>query len=262
MNYLKTNKASWDQAVPHHVESEFYDLKTFREGKSSLQNIDLELLGDIKGKSILHLQCHFGQDSLSLARMGAVVTGADISSAAIDAARSLAAEMDLPAKFVCSDLYELPQNLSEKFDIIYTSYGTIGWLPDLQKWANVIAHFLKPGGKFVFVEFHPVVWMFNDELDAITYSYFNRESIKDKQTGTYADQSSKKSYDFEVWNHSLADVIDNLLQAGINLTQFVEYDYSPVNCFKNTVEIEEGKWQIKELEGKLPLLYSVVGEKG
>ncbi len=261
MDYKAKNKFSWNQCVPHHLESEFYDMKAFRAGKSSLQEIDIELLGDVKGKSILHLQCHFGQDTLSLARMGAEVTGMDLSGVAITTAKGLAAELDLPATFVCSDLYELPLNLTGTFDIVYTSYGTIGWLPDLKKWAEVIFKFLKPGGRFVFVEFHPVVWMFNNELTAITYSYFNVETIVEKQTGTYADPSSGKTYEFEVWNHSLAEVINNLVQAGIKLTHFAEYDYSPINCFQNTIEIKPGRWQIKGMEGKLPLVYSVLGEK-
>jgi 2-polyprenyl-3-methyl-5-hydroxy-6-metoxy-1,4-benzoquinol methylase len=115
------------------------------------KSIELELLGNVKGLSILHLQCHFGQDSLSLARMGAHVTGIDLSDKAIKTAQELNAELHLNAEFICSDIYDLPQHLNKQFDIVFTSYGTIGWLPDLNKWAQIIHHFLKPEGKFIFV---------------------------------------------------------------------------------------------------------------
>jgi ubiquinone/menaquinone biosynthesis C-methylase UbiE len=112
----------------------------------------------------LHLQCHFGQDTLSMSRMGAQTTGVDLSDKAIDAARKLNQEINQQATFICCNIYDLPQHLDQQFDIVFTSYGTIGWLPDLNQWAALIARYLKPGGKFVFAEFHPVVWMFDNDL--------------------------------------------------------------------------------------------------
>jgi 2-polyprenyl-3-methyl-5-hydroxy-6-metoxy-1,4-benzoquinol methylase len=155
-NYLEVNRNSWNNRVEAHLKSEFYDMEGFMKGNSSLNEIELKLLGDVKGKSILHLQCHFGQDSISLSRMGARVTGIDLSDKAIQKAEEIAKATQTDAKFICCDLYNLPKHLDEKFDIVFTSYGTIGWLPDMDKWAKIVSQYLKPGGQFVFVEFHPV----------------------------------------------------------------------------------------------------------
>ena len=151
---------------------EFYDLDNFVKGKTSLNSIELDLLGDVKGKTILHLQCHFGQDTISLSRLGAEVTGIDLSDKAIQSAQQIAKDTHSNANFICCDIYDLPNHLDKQFDIVFTSYGTIGWLPDLDKWANIVSHYLKPNGQFVFVEFHPVVWMFDDNFEKIGYNDF------------------------------------------------------------------------------------------
>ncbi|HTO16816.1 MAG TPA: class I SAM-dependent methyltransferase [Edaphocola sp.] len=161
---ININRNSWNNRTETHLKSEFYDLDGFMKGKISLNDIELNLLGDIKGKSILHLQCHFGQDTISLSRLGAHVTGVDLSYKAIESAKQIAKDMHSSARFICCDLYDLPNHLNKTFDIVFTSYGTIGWLPDLDKWAKIISKFLKPNGQFVIVEFHPVVWMFDDNL--------------------------------------------------------------------------------------------------
>src|ERR1700748_3023902 len=140
-NYKEINKEAWNKKTAVHVDADFYDVPAFLNGKNSLHTTELNLLGNVKGKSILHLQCHFGLDTLSLARMGAKVTGIDLSDKAIAKARELNTKLGLDATFICCDIYDLPQNLNEKFDLIFTSYGVLGWLPDLQKWAAVIDHF-------------------------------------------------------------------------------------------------------------------------
>ena len=139
---FEMNRTSWNKRVAVHMKSDFYFLEEFLNGKTSLNEIELNLLGDIRGKSILHLQCHFGQDSLSLARMGAEVTGVDLSDTAIEKAKELNTQMNLNAEFVCCNVYDLKDHLDKKFDIVFTSYGTIGWLPDLNRWADVVSHFL------------------------------------------------------------------------------------------------------------------------
>src|SRR5688572_730649 len=136
-DYLEKNRRLWNARTDVHVTSEFYELDKFLAGKSSLNEIELNLLGDLKGKSVLHLQCHFGQDSISLARLGAEVTGVDLSDKAIAKAKELAKQTGANAEFICTDIYELPQHLDKKFDVVFTSYGTIGWLPDLDKWAKI-----------------------------------------------------------------------------------------------------------------------------
>jgi SAM-dependent methyltransferase len=259
--YLEINKQSWNNRVDTHLQSDFYDMDGFINGKSSLKDIELKLLGDVQGKTILHLQCHFGQDSISLSRLGAKVTGIDLSDKAIENAKRLAAEMQYDTKFICCDLYDLPNHLNEQFDIVFTSYGTIGWLPDLKKWANVVSKFLKSNGKFVFVEFHPVVWMFDDNFEQIAYSYHNTGPIVETENGTYADKNADLQSQYIAWNHGLSEVINNLIQSGLEIHAMDEYDYSPYNCFNKTEEIGPSKFRIAHLGHKIPMVYSVVAMK-
>ena len=162
--YFEANKALWNKRVDLHFNSEFYDKDKFKKSKNSLNSIELKELGDISGKTILHLQCHFGQDTLSLANLGAEVTGVDFSEEAIIKAKQLSNELNIKADFICSNIYDLKEKLNGKFDIVFTSYGTIGWLPDINKWAEIISHFLKPKGQFLIVEFHPFIWMLDDKF--------------------------------------------------------------------------------------------------
>ncbi len=259
-SYLEINKNSWNNRTAVHLESEFYDVKSFLEGKSSLNSIELNLLGNVEGKSILHLQCHFGQDTISLSRLGAKSVGVDLSDKAIEAGRELALKDNSDARFICSDIYDLPNHLDEKFDIVFTSYGTIGWLPDLDKWAKVVSRFLKPQGKFLIVEFHPVVWMFDDDFQLIECKYFKSDAIKTTEE-TYTENAEQKD-DFVTWNHSLSEVINSLISSGLQINSLDEYDYSPYNCFNQTEEFESGKFRIKHLENKIPMVYSVLATKG
>lgn len=261
MDYLNINKKLWDAKTNIHFDSDFYDVKSFIEGKDSLNSIEKELLGDLKGKSVLHLQCHFGMDTISLARYGAIATGVDLSGEAISRARDLANKLEVDTKFIESDVYQLPEKLNEKFDIIYTSYGVLGWLPDMEKWATIVNHFLKPGGKLVLVEFHPVVWMFSYDFSKIEFSYIDEKPIIEESEETYTDGGNHIKSKSVEWNHSLSKVINSLLKVGLTLMNFEEYDYSPYNCFENTIEKEGGKYQIKGLEEKIPMVYSVVVQK-
>lgn len=260
-DYLEVNRNSWNNKTEAHLASEFYDMDGFRAGNSSLNSIELALLGDLKGKKVLHLQCHFGQDTISLNRLGAEVVGVDLSDKAIDNARKIAAELNSSAQFICSDVYDLPNHLAQQFDIVFTSYGTIGWLPDLDKWAQVVAHFLKPDGKFVFVEFHPFVWMFDDNFEKIAYNYFNNGPIIETENGTYANREANITHEYVCWNHSLSEVMTSLLENGLEINAFGEYDYSPYNCFNNTVEVAPKKFRIEHLSDKIPMVYSISATK-
>ena len=260
-NYLELNKESWNKRTAYHVTSDFYEMNAFKAGKSSLMDIELGLLGDVKGKRILHLQCHFGQDSLSLARMGAKVTGIDLSAKAIATAKELNTELNLDAEFIVSDVYDLPNNLQGEFDIVYTSYGTIGWLPDMNKWGSIISHFLKPEGKFVFVEFHPNVWMYDDDFTKVKYNYFKDDAIVEEEEGTYADKEADVTFKYVCWNHGLSEVMSGLLTNGLIINKFKEYNYSPYDCFAHTEKIADRKFQIKPFGNKMPLCYSIVAHK-
>lgn len=260
-DYFEANKKLWNKRVTIHVNSSFYDVSSFKAGKTSLNEIELTALGDVKGKSLLHLQCHFGMDTISWAREGAIVTGVDFSEKAISTAKELTKEVKVQANFICSDIYDLPQNLSQQFDIVFTSYGVIGWLPDLNKWASVINHFLKPGGTFFIAEFHPVLWMMDDDFTHLKYSYFNDEVIETLSKGTYGDKQASVLLVEYGWNHSIEEVLDGLLKNNIQITEFKEYPFSPYNCFNNTIQGNDGMYRIKGLENKLPMMYSLKTKK-
>lgn len=261
LNYIEINKSSWNNRTEAHLNSDFYNMKGFMNGETSLNSIELELLGDIQGKTILHLQCHFGQDSISLSRLGAHVTGVDLSDIAIENAKRIAQETNSNVEFICCDIFELDQYLDKKFDIVFTSYGTITWLPDLDKWAQIISKFLKDNGKFIFVEFHPFMWTFDDAFEKIGYHYFNIEAICETENGTYADKKADISQSYVTWNHSLSEVISSLLNNQMSISHFQEYDYSPYNVFANMVEFEPKKFRIAHIDKRIPMLYSIVAVK-
>ncbi|NQD71961.1 class I SAM-dependent methyltransferase [Sphingobacterium shayense] len=261
LNYIEINRKSWDNRVDTHLKSAFYNLDKFVNGESSLNDIELNLLGKVKGKKILHLQCHFGQDTISLGRMGASVTGVDLSEKAIQSAKQIVKDINSQEKFICCNVYDLPNFLDEKFDIVYTSYGTIGWLPDLNKWAEIISMFLNPNGRFVFVEFHPVVWMFDDNFQKVSYRYFNTGAIIETENGTYADKKADITQTSVTWNHSIAEVLNSLIKNGLEIKSFDEFDYSPYDCFNKTIEFEPGKYRIDHLDNKIPMVYAIVAIK-
>ena len=261
MDYKEINKNSWNNRTEVHYDSKFYDNDSFIKGRSSLNSIESELLGLVEGKSILHLQCHFGQDSISLNRLGAKVTGVDISDKAIEKANELSHLTDAEVTFICCDIYDLPNYLDQQFDMVYTSYGTIGWLPDINKWANIVSRFLKPNGKFIFVEFHPIVWMFDDDFSEIKYNYLNTGPILESEDGTYTDREAPINQDYVMWNHGISEVVNNLIQNGLEINALNEFDYSPYNCFNKTTEIGKNKFRIKHLDAKIPMVYSIVATK-
>ena len=256
-SYFDANRELWDHKTPVHKDSDFYNVKGFIAGDTSLNSIELKEMGKVKGKKILHLQCHFGLDTLSWARMGAEVTGVDFSSAAILEARELAAKTGLNAKFLQANVYDLPEILDEQFDIVFTSYGVIGWLPDLDLWASVINKFLRPGGFFYMAEFHPVVWMMDEEFSHIKYHYHNKELIEVEMEGTYANKEAPLKGKEYSWNHSISEVLNSLLSKGLGLSFFNEYSYSPYSCFNNLVKGSDGNFRIRGIEDKVPMVYSV-----
>jgi SAM-dependent methyltransferase len=260
-DYLNINKATWNHRVESHLESEFYNLKGFLNGDNPLNALETQLLGNIQGKSLLHLQCHFGLDTLALAKLGAVITGIDFSEVAIEQANSLAKKTGLNANFVCCDVYDVPQAISEKFDIVFTSYGTIGWLPDAKPWAQVIADMLKPGGQFVMVDFHPTLWMMDNQFEKIEYSYFKSDPIVDTETGSYADKNGKTQYTTVGWNHSFGEILGSLLAVGLELKHFEEYDYAAYDCFNKLVKTGPREFQVEHLKGILPMMYSIIAKK-
>ncbi len=262
MNSFEHNRESWNELTALHTESSFYDVEGFKKGKTSLNHIELEELGDLKGKKLLHLQCHFGMDTLSLAREGAEVLGVDISDASIQKAQELAHELEIPARFIRSNVYDIEDVLDETFDIVYVSYGAINWLDDLDKWAKLISRCLKPNGIFYMVEFHPFIYTLNDEFE-IRDSYFKSKALETVVEKSYTDKSevSNKNLKHIEWHHSLSEVLNSLISNGMRIEFLNEFPYQVYNCFPNLIESENGRWVSEKYGDKIPYMYSVKARK-
>lgn len=249
-----------------HEGSAFYDLAGFRAGKDRLRSIELSELGEVQGKSLLHLQCHFGLDTLAWARRGATVTGADFSQKAIALARSLSEELAIPAQFCCSDIYELPGVLSGAFDIVFTSYGVLHGLPDLARWGEIIAAYLKPGGIFYIVEDHPFFRVLREkpegELKAERSYFFSAEPQQIEATGSYATGNQGARGVSYVWDHSLGEIINALIAAGLRIEHLHEFPYAARAKFPFMEQGEDGWWRLPaDQHGTVPFLFSLQARK-
>jgi len=267
--HLATNQEHWNELVPIHVKSEFYDLDGFKRGRSTLLPIEREEVGEVARKSLLHLQCHFGMDTLSWARLGANVTGVDFSAPAIDFARGLSRELNLEARFICANLYDLPDALSGEFEIVFTSYGVLCWLPDLTGWARVIAHFLAPGGTFYIIDGHPMTNVFSYAADLtdlrVEQAYFSprHEPERSEGDGSYADPTASVQHQVTYeWNHSLGEIITALTDAGLRIEFLHEFPLGFWPRFPSLTERgEDGLWRFKDPRQSIPLTYSVRARK-
>ena len=265
--FTETNRRHWDEITPVHVASEFYDVPSFKAGKSKLKPVELEELDNVRGKSLLHLQCHFGLDTLSWAREGAVVTGIDFSEPAIEAAGALAAETGIEARFLVSDIYALPENLSGQFDIVFTSYGVLGWLPDIGRWAQVAAHFVKPGGTFYIAEFHPVSQIFDDAPDVtdlhVRYPYFPlEEPLRFDDLGTYTDRAAQfKNSTTYNWPHPVSEVLTSLIDAALRIEFLHEFPHTSFQFVPLMEAVDDKTFRLTKHDGSVPLVYSIKATK-
>jgi SAM-dependent methyltransferase len=263
----EVNRAWWDERVPIHVGSAFYDVDGFRAGGSSLRPFEVEEVGDVAGKRLVHLQCHFGLDSLSWARAGASVVGLDFSPPAVEAGNALAEETGLDARFVCANLYDAVEALSgERFEVVYTGLGALNWLPDLARWAAIVAELLEPGGMLYLSEFHPFTWVFADDTLEIEYEYFHNpegESFDDGEQGSYADMTIPTRNNATVeWAHTISDVVGAVLGAGLRIELLHEHDYTLFPRFNHlqldTEALSAGViYRQPPGSPRLPLMYSL-----
>jgi 2-polyprenyl-3-methyl-5-hydroxy-6-metoxy-1,4-benzoquinol methylase len=274
---LAANRDLWDEWTGIHETSAFYDLDGFRRGGVRLRDVEIEDVGPVEGKTLLHLQCHFGIDTLSWARLGARVTGADFSPKAIELATRLAAELGLDARFVCSNVDDLPDVLDGTFDVVYTSRGVLGWLPDVGRWAKVVAHFVKPGGVFYIHEIHPVAHVWEDENVRpgelrLRYPYFtNDEPFEFDTQGSYADPTAEVRAPKEYgWNHSLAEIVTALAQAGLHIERLREFPYAEweIPFLERRDVMPDGEteaqatwWLPEDAGGELPLFFALRASK-
>ncbi|MDH6140472.1 SAM-dependent methyltransferase [Kitasatospora sp. GP30] len=229
-DWLARNQAMWDARVPLHTASGWYDLDGFRNGGLALDDLELAGVGDVQGRSLLHLQCHFGLGTLSWARLGADATGIDFSAAAIAQAHALVRELDVPAQFEQAEVSTC--RLGRTFDICFTSWGVLMWLPDLRAWARTIAEHLRPGGEFFLAEGHPHLFIWDDERDGAGYlprnPYFrHREPVVDAEAGTYVDDCQRIGHAQYRWNHPISEVVTAIAEAGLRITELAEHPRLP-----------------------------------
>ncbi|UTD54614.1 class I SAM-dependent methyltransferase [Halomonas sp. MS1] len=255
MDYLSINKEAWDKRTKVHVESSFYDIESFKNGKCSLNPVELKQVGNVEGKSLLHLQCHFGQDTLSWARLGAEVTGVDLSADAIEQANLLKQSLGLKANFIESDVVQFGRENTQKFDIVFTSYGVLCWLSNLADWAQTVAKSLKTGGEFHLIEFHA----FCDLLSG--YSYFSRGAPDVEEEGTYTENCDGTKSTVVTWSHSMSEVISVLIGAGLAIESFSEHPYSPYNCFDGLELVPDLGYQMLYKGQQVPLVYAIKARK-
>ncbi len=227
--------------MPLHVASDFYDVERFRAGSSTLRPFELEQVGDVAGKRLVHLQCHFGLDTLSWARRGASVVGLDFSAPAVEAANELASETALDARFIEADVYNAVAALGgERFDVVYTGLGALNWLPDLPRWARLVSELLVPGGFLYLSEFHPLTWVFSDRGLEIEYDYFHAPegvSFDDDEQGSYADLDAATEHNATIeWAHTLADIVNSVLGCGLRLELLSEHEYTLFPRFSHLTE--------------------------
>ena len=264
-SHREANRLNWDDRVPIHLTSQKYeDFKSDPQKLSRVVEFDRAELGDVHGKSLLHLQCHIGRDTLSWAKLGATVTGVDFSPRAVEAARKLSEASGVPGRFIESELYDAPTVLNDEFDIVYTGVGAICWLPDIRRWAEVVAGFLKPGGVFYIREGHPVMWALDDQREdealVIGFPYFETAEpmrFDDEDTTYEGDGTKLDHHTIYTWNHGLGEIVSALLDVGLRIESLKEYRYCDWQALPTMQLSDDGRWRLPKNAERLPLMYSL-----
>ena len=260
---LRVNRDNWNERTPVHAGSDSYDLAGFKAGRITLTDVERREVGDVSGKTLLHLQCHFGLDTMSWARLGAKATGVDFSDDAITLTSALNEELELGARFIRSNVYELPNALDEQFDVVFTSYGVLNWLPDIAGWAEVVSNHLKPGGVFYIVEFHPFAAVFeaSESGDMVpTCGYFHHELFFEGSEPSYTGEGIIEAPTYE-WQHSLGNIVSALVDAGLRIVFLHEF---PFTCFQLHPAMERGDdgwWRLPRHNDSFPQMFSIRATK-
>lgn len=259
MNYNETNKKYWDEAAKVHMNAPkgYYDIEGFNRGKSSLKKVHLDELGDLKGKKVLHLLCHIGLDTLSLSRLGAKVTGTDISSNAIKSAQELAKMNNLDAEFICCDVYDLDKHINDKYDIVFASHGVTCWLKDLDKFMNIVSTHLKPDGFFYLMDGHPMSMIMTKEDNEmkVRQNYYDNAPIYSTESEDYADKDiiiNKPCYE---WHYTLSEIINAICKSGLKLDMLNEHAFCDDNYYGDMIQDSEGWWSFRDKI--IPLMFSI-----
>lgn len=277
VDWQALNRANWDERVPVHLASSFYDLAGFRAGASTLQPFEVSEAGDVAGRRLVHLQCHIGLDTLSWARRGAQVSGLDFSAPAIDAASALAASLGIPATFVVSDVYEAVVAFGgQRFDIVYTGTGALVWLPDIPRWARVVAGLLAPGGFLYLVEGHPFVQILDEASGAagaagaadasaasaasglcVARDYFDAAPQVEDYPYTYTDGPALEHTRQVEFQHSLGEIVTSLAEAGLRIEFLHEYDFDAFGRFEGLQRQEDGTYGFPAGQPRVPMQFSL-----
>jgi len=263
---MAANRLNWDERVRIHVASDFYNVAAFRAGATTLLPVEVEEVGEVLGKTLLHLQCHFGLDTLSWAREGALVTGVDFSGAAITTAQTLAQELKIDARFIESNVYGLREALTGTFDVVFASYGVLVWLPDLPEWGRIVASFVRPGGFLYIIDGHPFFHMFADSPSGkdlrLVNRYFTSEALSYEEDGTYADPNAKlehkRQYEFQ---HTLGEIVTSLVDAGLQIEFLHEFPFSAYAALPDMEKGDDGYYRLTEQDGLVPFLFSLKARK-
>lgn len=263
------NRRNWDERSGLHARSEQYDLARFIDDPTALSSVvdfDRSYLGDITGLRVVHLQCHIGTDTLSLARLGAEVVGVDQSTESLEHARRLFADTCTPGSFVESNVFAAPEVVDTRFDLVYTGVGALNWLPSIERWAGVVADLLVPGGRLYIREGHPMLWALDDDATSglrLRYPYFETaEPMVFDEPTTYVDHDDPiehtRTYE---WNHGLGEIFTALTDRGLRVTTFVEHRSLEWKMFEHMIE-EDGRWTLPaEQRDLVPLMYSLAATK-
>jgi len=257
--WRELNRRAWDERVGIHFDSAFYDVDTFVAGRSSLRDFELDEVGPVEGRSLVHLQCHFGQDTLSWARLGAHVTGLDFSEPAIERARQLARASGLEAEFIAADVYDAPEVLGgQTFDILYTGLGALVWLPDITRWAQICSTLVAPGGVLYLAEFHPIIDVFDDDTLDVVEPYFRSEGRRWDTPGSYVDAHVQTEHNVTwEWTHPLGEVVTALVEAGLQLEFLHEHPMTLWQRFPFLERDGNGTYHQPAGRPSLPFLYSL-----
>jgi SAM-dependent methyltransferase len=260
--HRRANRDLWDEWAVVNARSELYRLAQFKAGENKLNPLERGEVGDVRGKTLLHLMCHFGMDTLSWARLGAVVTGVDFSPVAVRMARELSDETKVPGRFLCCELYDLPEHLQETFDLLVMTYGVLSWLPDLDGWARLVARYLRPGGRFYLAEIHPLSLLFDEKAGGVDwkigYDYFHEGVLSFDVQGSYADPTAKvnaaKSHE---WFYTLDRVVSALIREGLRLEFLHEHPFTVYQALPFLERREDGYWHPPSSVPRVPLLFSL-----
>lgn len=264
--FAAANRVYWDDKATFNLEH--WDVAGFLADPSRLTTIvaaDRDLVGDVRGRSLLHLQCHFGLDPLSWARLGAAVTAVDFSPRAIAIARDLAARAGLDVRFVESDLYAVPDVIEQRFDVVYTGGGALCWLPDIRRWGAVVARMLAPGGVFVIREAHPMLWTLEDErtdaLLVVERPYFELAEPTRWDSEPIWQKDAPAALTSYAWHHGLGEIVSALIDAGLAIELLREYRTCLWQALPFMTEGEDGWWRLPDRPERLPLMYAIRARK-